>query len=241
MAQSPLATAADYAEAMFVARRAKTFLVMALVGVLGLQMALFFVARYTRALEVLGVDGSAAAVAAPTTQAAEAGSPQAEGRLRYRAQVLEWLVRILFFAGTLLVWVLAAVLLLILQIMLVGRLIGVASVTSAFLWHVGVVVLLFPWQLALDSPTLATADFRFPGVLYTFTELAASARFPTSDLNFAILKWARFVGFPVVAIILLLAVHLKSRRGMRQALGESEIEIVTDTQPPLPPTERPGL
>jgi hypothetical protein len=34
----------------------------------------------------------------------------------------------------------------------------------------------------------------------------------------------RFVGAPVVAIILLLVVQAKSSRGLRAALGESELE-----------------
>ena len=59
------------------------------------------------------------------------------------------------------------VILLIAKIMLVGRLIGVAQVTSAFIWCVFLVVLLFPWQAFLQS-TDFTGDFKIPGVLYTW-------------------------------------------------------------------------
>ena len=78
--------------------------------------------------------------------------------------------------GTLVGWliiliiVLAIVILLIAKIMLVGRLIGVAQVTSAFIWCVFLVVLLFPWQAFLQN-TDFTGDFKIPGVLYTWNEL----------------------------------------------------------------------
>jgi hypothetical protein len=42
------------------------------------------------------------------------------------------------------------------------------------------------------------------------------------------LRWARFVGFPVLAIIVLLIVQAKSSRGLRAALGESELETSGD-------------
>jgi hypothetical protein len=36
-----------------------------------------------------------------------------------------------------------------------------------------------------------------------------------------LLFWARFVGFPVLAVIILLAVQTKSSRGLKQAMGEA--------------------
>jgi hypothetical protein len=34
------------------------------------------------------------------------------------------------------------------------------------------------------------------------------------------LKWARFVAFPVVSMVLVLLIQVRSRRGIRLALGE---------------------
>ena len=39
------------------------------------------------------------------------------------------------------------------------------------------------------------------------------------DLPFLILRWARFVGWPVVAVLMLLTIQSKSSQGLRQALG----------------------
>src|SRR3954453_19606655 len=109
---------------------------------------------------------------------------------------------------------------LIIKIRLVGRLIGVARLTSAFVWCVFLALLLFPWQAFLQN-TDFTGDFKLPGVLYTWAELihpVVGAKFSHADLNQAILRWARFVGWPVIALILLLMVQAKSSRGLRAAL-----------------------
>ncbi len=135
------------------------------------------------------------------------------------------------FLGIVFIIVLGVVLLLIVKIMLVGRLIGVAQVTSAFCWCVFVGVLLFPWQGFLQN-TDFTGDFKLPGILYTWPELVhptLGAKFVSSGFDsFTILRWARFVGWPVFAIILLLMVQAKSSRGLRAALGETELDTHDD-------------
>jgi hypothetical protein len=124
--------------------------------------------------------------------------------------------------------VLSLVLLLIVNIMLVGRLVGAGQLTSAYIWALILVVLLFPWQSFLNHVGLSPdqASWKIPGVLYTYFELAdpeVGAKFSNTPLPVAILKWSRFVGFPLLSVIILLAIQIKSGRGMRQALGEEEI------------------
>jgi hypothetical protein len=118
---------------------------------------------------------------------------------------------------------LSFVLLLIVNIMLVGRLIGVARTTSAYVWCLLLMVLLFPRQFFFPDFN----SLRIPGVTYTLNELLTNAKFQAQDLNVAMLKWARFVGWPVVATIMLLNIRIKSNRGLRQAFGEVEPESHT--------------
>jgi len=223
MPPSNIATAADYADAMMIARRAKNVLFLLLILMLLGQIAIFFVARQTN--HVIPMEPSLAdnvATTAPTTQAAVLG----DARI---GQVLRYLTALIDFLGIVLVIVLAVVILLIAKIMLVGRLIGVAQVTSAFVWCVFLAVLLFPWQAFLQN-TDFTGDFKIPGVLYTWNELvhptlgAKFGKTASLDVLQSGLKWARFVGWPVVAVILLLVVHAKSSKGLRAALGETELE-----------------
>jgi len=199
-----IATAADYADAMYTARRAKNLLVLLIFVMLLIQLGLFFVARYTDYV-----------IASPTTT-------------RPTPLWIDWLQYLVgasAFLGVILAIVLGFVLLLIVNIMLVGRLIGVARTTSAYIWCLLLLVLLFPWQAFLSDATFVNPNFKIPGVLYTWNELMTMAKFgfgKTADLPELILRWARFVVFPVVAIILVLGIQIKSNRGLRQAFGETE-------------------
>jgi hypothetical protein len=214
---------------MLVARRAKNWLVGLLLGMLLVQLMLFFLVRYDQIRVKPVAPGTAVVAVGPATQPAateptatiEGG--EAVGNPR-AVMFLEYLIGLTDFLGVVLVIVLAFVLVLLLVIMLVGRLIGVAPVTKAFIGCLLLAALLFPWQAFLDNVglTSAQADFKIPGVLYTWAELAQRAHFEVTDFRVAILEWARFVGFPGAAIVLLIWVHWKSRRGLRLALGEME-------------------
>src|SRR4051812_15483176 len=207
MPTNAIATAADYADALVTARRAKHLLALLLVLMLLIQLGLFFVARYTNL-----IPAADALVPAASTQPA----PQSIDQLHY-------LTGISIFLGLTLTIVLSFVLLLILNIMLVGRLIGAGRLAGAYILCLVLLVLLFPWQAFLRDVTMTSREFIIPGVLYTWDELRLSAHFPTSDWRLAALKWARFVGFPAVALVVLLMIQAKSNRGLRQALGEEDI------------------
>lgn len=210
MSDPSIATSADYADALIVARRAKHWLFLLLMLMLLIQLALFFTARYT----TLIVPGSVTATLATTHPVATSAMDK-----------LHYLTGVTTFLGTILPVLLSLVLLLVVNIMLVGRLIGVARVTSAYLWCLVLALLLFPWQAFLGKITFYSADFRIPGVLYTWDELASQAKFAASQPEVAILKWSRFVVFPLIALVILMMVQAKSNRGMRQAMGQSDPDL----------------
>lgn len=208
MPDSAIATAADYADAMLTARRAKNLLVLLTLLILLIQIGLFFTARYTN---VIFPQVQASAVPAST-------QPTTDWR-----DLLKYLIGASNFLGVIFPVLLGFILLLIVKIMLVGRLIGVARTTSAYIWCLLLIALLFPWQAFLSNMTFTSTEFKIPGVLYTWEELTSSsvgARFTAAVTPEAILKWARYVGWPLVAVILLLIVQVKSNRGLRQAFGE---------------------
>jgi hypothetical protein len=246
-----IAVAADYADAMMTARRAKNWLFILLLLVLLTQLSIFFLLRF----EVLRL-GEDVAVTVPTgveatTQAAD-GTTQptttataaVETRTkRFDVQdLLRYVIPVTDFLGITLTVVLGVVLLLIVMIMLVGRLIGVSHVTSAFIWCVLLAVMAFPWQAFLlgtyrpsraddTSPGLsdtrrhADPPFKIPGALYTWEELQRDYSFRDLTAAQSVLKWARFAGFPILAMLLLLMVQAKSSRGLKYALGESEVQV----------------
>lgn len=235
MTQTSIATSADYADALLVARRGKHLLFLLLLLMLMGQIAFFFVARYTNiippatatAAATMTTTPSAAAPATPTTApsdaaaTAEAAATPAPTRA---ALALNYFTSLMTFFGMILPILLGLDLLLILNIMLVGRLLGLARTTSAFLWCLLLMLLLFPVQVFFGGTTDA-GDFRLPGLLYTWNELLLHAKFPTDRPEFAITKWARFVVMPLAAIVLLAMIQIKSNRGLRQALGEATPDL----------------
>lgn len=209
MTQTSIATSADYADALLVARRGKHLLFLLLLLMLLGQIAIFFVARYTNVLVPAGAGATATTTAAVPTRTAVA---------------LNYFTSAMTFFGMILPILLAFDLLLILNIMLVGRLLGLARTTSAFLWCLLLMLLLFPVQAFFGGST-DPMDFRLPGLIYTWDELARYAKFPTEDPFYAFLKWTRFLAAPLLAIVLLAVVQIKSNRGLRQALGEATPEL----------------
>nr|ALS90237.1 protein of unknown function (DUF1180) [uncultured bacterium] len=236
-----IATAADYADAMMTARKAKALLFLLLLLVLLAQLSIFFVAAYTDVIvahapntattETGDVVPASGPATVPTTDQAKVSVETDASSASFTAsrttihQGLELLVGVSVFIGVMLPIVLTFVLLLIVGIMLVGRLIGVSRITSAFIWTIVLMVLLFPWQAFLDANV-----WRWPGVLYTWDELMSKGQFmhTTGKTIFdVIIGWGRFVAMPVVAMLILMSIQIKSNRGMRQALGESVADVGT--------------
>lgn len=239
-----IATAADYADAMLTARRAKGWLFVILLVILLAQLAIFFVVAYGPATSTAyarpGLAEPIESAEMPVTQPAldNALPPTSVEDRPKLSYVLEYLIDATTFIGLGTSLVMAIVLLLIVLIMLIGRLIGVSRLTSAFVWCIVLIVLLLPWQALLtfegSKPGIKDPDFRIPGVLMTWSELAAHGRDTTEpgvDLAAKILKWSRFAGFPVVAVLVLLIVNTKSNRGLRLALGETEAEAAITGEP----------
>ena len=209
---------ADYADAILAGRRAKNWLFLLLLIALVGELALFFVARNTDLL----------VPKLATTQPAPA--------VELGREALKYFVALAGFGGMIASVLLAIVLLALTLIMLTVRTLGVGKLTSAFVWAALLAVLMFPWQAILAGPTISTgadpiaADIKIPGVIYTWSEFnhpTLGARFGMAkDANLSgeakILRWARFAGCPIVALMILLAVQVKSGKGVRAALGEDQ-------------------
>jgi hypothetical protein len=227
-----MAVAADYADAMLVARRWKNLLFLLLLLFLLIQIGVFLGVRLYNGATVTLTAGTTTQPTLSTTHDL--------------SSAVAWLINFTDFLSVICVIVLAAVLLLIVGIMLVGRLIGVSHVTGAFVWCVVLGALLFPWQSLWNYPVADTARttptefenlevgprFGLPGVLYTWPELQHRAHFATTPATAAVIGWARFVGWPVFALIVLFSIQVRSSRGLKFALGEADIRVAETELPP---------
>ena len=218
MTQTDLAASADYADALLVTRRAKGLVSGLILFVLATELSLFFCLRYYKPLPW--------------------GNTPAEQHTR---AVIEYLVGMLDIGGLILPALLTVIIYLILKVQLVGRLIGTGRMTAAFLWSVLLMMLLFPWQAVLNNPAInpdVVADslgMKIPGVIFTWAEVShptLGATFgltqPKPDTFKLVLDWARYVGFPLLSILILTIIHFKTQRGLRQSLGEDKIMIETN-------------
>jgi hypothetical protein len=225
-----IATAADYADALLTARRAKNWVFALLLGVLLFQLAVF-AATYGGWARI-DADVAAAVDAAAPAATATATAPadlNAARRAAARTSALHYVTGLSVFLGLILSLLLIMVLLLIVGIMLVGRLIGISHVTAALIGSLLLALLLFPWQAFLSNADIPRPQFAIPGVLYCWDELVSVPhRFAAAGWEHFVLNWARFVVFPLAAVTLLVVVQRRSRRGLRLALGEEQPPSVAD-------------
>lgn len=249
---TPLAVAADYADALMTARRAKNWLFFFLMVLLVLQVAIFLLAKF-QLLKFGDTDAATNIALTATTQPATAPAEAKPGVTVNVAEVVRFATPLIDFAAVGLSFVLLIVLLLLVTIMLVGRLVGVSHVTGAFIWCVLFIVVIFPWQTFLisgeDYRVRSTSGaivetlpgryadqpaFKWPGALYTWSELHRDYDFKNEPILDAGWKWGRYVGLPVLALLLLFMVQGRSGRGLKFALGESELHVeVTHRDDPL--------
>jgi hypothetical protein len=133
--------------------------------------------------------------------------------------LLKYCMGVIEFAGVCMALLLMVDLLAALNIVLSGRLGGAVHLVRALVWSAVAALLLFPWQAFLANEQFTSSDFKIPGVLYTWQELTIRGRWDSSSLNVwrITLNWARFVGFPVVAIGVLAAVQFHSGRARRSS------------------------
>ena len=221
-----LVAAADYADALTVARRVRLGVCLGLWFVLGTGLTLFFLLRYTAATRAL--------LTAPADHVA--------GRA-----VLEYLVGLLDYAALILPLVLIGATAATLGVQVAARTVGAGPTTSSLAWALLLAVMLFPWQAVLNNPSINADDradaigMKVPGVVYTWAEVShpsqgatfaeVTGRVPGAppsegpvpptgvERAAAVLHWARYVGFPALAMVIVGLAHAAGERGLRRSFG----------------------
>ena len=232
------AASAVYHDALTTARGWRNLCFLVLLLILLTQLALFIVSRTTEGKYIPARGAERAEVQLPSggelTEEADAdqGDDDAEldadRDLSIRTtgvaseDVSDWLYMVLYaslWGGLVFSILLSITLGFTTLVMLNGRTVGVSREVSAFFWSLVLLLLLVPWQGILNHPGLANGPFHLPGVLYTWSELYENGyRFQEGRPDW--LGWVRFIVWPVVALLVLLIVHSKARRGVKEALGE---------------------
>ncbi len=144
----------------------------------------------------------------------EAGGAEIEDD-KVVADVINWALAASKFAALAAAGMLSLVVMFAVKLSLLGRIGGPAGFLGAFFWSLILLVVVFPWQGALDSAVACGATFN----LGQLTAMAQDARESWGAENPALVKqtfyYARFLGYPVLAVLITLVVMVRFGRGYR--------------------------
>jgi len=144
-------------------------------------------------------------------------------------EVLDWALQATQFLAMVLCCLLVLTLLFGVKLSLIGRLGSTAGFLSAFFWSLLLLAALVPWQSAFTGRFACGALFTLPELLGEMAKMAPEKEPGWLDKG---LYYARFLAYPVIALLLSVATLAKSARGMR---GAAATAPAAGAQPPAPP------
>ena len=213
----------------------KTFFMTIVLLMLLVQLAAFIAADFFGVLDKPTPAAINAAATQPTTtQPGEADADDDVARAACWECLYAWTLPAAKFLA--LVAGLLAVLtfMFAVKLSIVGRLGGIAGFMSAFFWSLILLAVVTPWQ-QISGGSFAS------GALYNFGELQRhlqQVRAEGANLWDWIVHYARFIAYPVVAILIWCITLAKFGRGYRDSIMAP---IITEAPPqPLPQQEEGG-
>ncbi|MDY6914179.1 MAG: hypothetical protein SVT52_06975 [Planctomycetota bacterium] len=217
---------AEYAQAMGSVRTAKNLFAWLLALAILVQLAAFVAVHYFGILDA--IHGAASAATTQSTQGAAVVTDEGVEAAEFWQYILYWCLPATKFIALVSCLLLVVMLTLAVKISLIGRLGGVASLISSLLWSILLLAMVTPWQQVLRAAVAC-------GALYNLGELvgrtsAVKAGWGAANVSMMqqVLYYARFIGYPVVAMLVWLIVQVKFARSRRP------VEV------PLPATEEPA-
>jgi hypothetical protein len=197
----------DFESALRTIRSARGVFVTLLVLSLLIHVTAFAAVRWGHVLEATQAveTGIAAAGAERVTETPE--ETEEVGNTAFVASLIELGLPLAEFIGQVSCALLAFCFLASAQVCLAGGLGGVRGSLSAFFWVLVMLALLFPWARWLSGTQI-------PGVYLTFLELT---QFPESFDRVLpeVLSYVRFLGYPLLALIIVLVANGRYSRGYR--------------------------
>jgi hypothetical protein len=210
-------------------RLAKSFWSLLILLAILIHLAGFVMVEFVGVLDTKNAEGKTAAKTKPTTtKAAEAKDEQgdeeedATAPMAVVKTVMSEAMPIAKVAAPLACAVLTAVLGLAVLASLSERTGGSAGFVGAFLWSLILLAMLAPWQHILK-------DLGLYGALYDDGLTAikrAKALLVTSDVADKILYYARFIAYPVIALLVWVLVQWKFGRGFKESGTSPEVSVM---------------
>jgi hypothetical protein len=196
-AMARLAEMEDYFAALKTVRFARVIFIVLVTVSLLLQVALYLTIRFwnVQTLENLLMG--------------QAAGEHSEA-MTFWQFALDFGLPLAHFVGALAAFLLLIACLLSVNVSLCGRLGGAQPSISSFFWAVLLLAMLVPWQKIVPVTEV-------PSVFYTLADLQDVARYTPELMLDNIVHYVRYLAYPVLALLVLLACGLGARRGFRQA------------------------
>jgi hypothetical protein len=212
----------EYYDAFRSVRCAKRLFWWLIAVALVVQLTSFVLVNFVGVIDGLYMSPSA------TAPAATEWARQATGDSAWQwRDVFYWVLpgsKFLAFSSAIL---LSLTLLLAVKLSLVGRLGGVAGLISAFFWSLILLAIVTPWQQVIRGTFACGALYNLDELLRAVAKVRGT--WVTHDVSIFtwILFYARFIAFPVVAVLVWLVVASKFARGYRNMNLPRPAEILS--------------
>ena len=215
----------DYSGAIKTVRGARSVFLLLLILSLLAHIGIYCAARWTNVLQT--TETVKAEIEAPSPEVAhgtiDLEEPVEELSRAYYA--IELALPLTEFIGQISCGALLLCYLLAVNVALSGRLGGVRGSISAFFWTVVLLALLFPWDRWLGG---LRDQIQVPGVYFSFAEIKD---LPTEFAGkvVQVLHYVRFLGYPVLALIIALVGDRRYAKGFR--LAQRQVEAHLNVKP----------
>jgi hypothetical protein len=194
----------EYFDAFKVARCGKNLLMAIILLSILVQLAGAILVEFTGLLEEAAPPAAKAAASAP----AATGPATAPAGLPLRATAF-WLLPAVKFTALAASLLLMLILIFLVQLSLVGRLGGAAGFMRAFFLSLILLAMLVPWQQIMNSAFAC-------GALFNLGQLEEARRQLQDDKFSQILHYARFIAYPSLALLVLIAVQIAFGKGCKR-------------------------
>ncbi len=200
----------EYFDAFKVVRRAKNLLILIILLSILVQLAGVILVEFVGLAEAAAPPANEAATSAPATT--DSATTAATG-LPLRTTVF-WLMPATKFTALVASMLLVLTLMFSAMLSLVGRLGGTAGFIQAFFLSLILMAMLVPWHQMPWQQTLK-APFAC-GALCNLTQLERARRFLQDDTLSQVLHYARFIGYPALALLFLVIVQIAFGKGHKR-------------------------
>ncbi len=226
------------AEALRSLKAGKNIFMTVVLLVLLTHLGSFLAVQFGGVIDPPPPKDQSAAATQPATQAAEANVENAEQDTREASynramyeETLRWALPACRFFAVVAVLLAVLTFMFAVKLAIIGRLGGIANYMSAFLWSLILLAMVMPWQQVLGSSFASGVLFNL-GELTSYVEKIKSSWGASTPGPLEVaLYYARFIAYPVIALLVWLVVMVKFAAAYRAGFSAMQAAMPAAAPP----------